>query len=186
MEESKNITNKNIDRVFNKALKNVEKKYKSKEEIKKKEEAKERSNLHRNMIIILLKGSPQTISELAKELNVSRPTIYLHLKVLEKKGLIERSKDITKKGAPVTITLKEKELSELEQKNLVEFLLWLKEQKEVSSESLDIFFKTQRRYLSNAWVEAGVNGLIGNKVFITSEGEKFLEEHKGKDNPIKV
>lgn len=77
------------------------------------------SAYHRVKILSLIKEhGPLTLSELSKKLNVSRPTVYLHVDTLEHKGLIIRKKDLKKKGAPVSIHLTSKanpiELSILE------------------------------------------------------------------------
>ncbi len=64
------------------------------------------SILHKALILALIneKGT-KTISELAKYLDVTRPTIYGHLELLEKRKLIIRSQNKEKKGAPVTISI---------------------------------------------------------------------------------
>ena len=46
-------------------------------------------NEHSLKIIAILAGSECYVSELAKEVGISRPLLYLHLKKLENAGLVE-------------------------------------------------------------------------------------------------
>ena len=55
------------------------------------------------MIAIILSGDTK-ISDIEKKLELDRPTIYHHLKVLEEMKLIKREKDKSAKGQPVKIT----------------------------------------------------------------------------------
>ena len=67
------------------------------------------SSYHKAMILALIKEKQyNTISEFAKYLGVSRPTIYEHLKTLERRGLITKQKNETLKGAPVKLSLTSK------------------------------------------------------------------------------
>lgn len=75
---------------------------------KETRETKE-SSYHRAKILSLIKKHGSlTISELSKQLKVTRPTVYLHLETLENRGLIIRLKDTSKKGSPVVIKLTKK------------------------------------------------------------------------------
>ena len=75
----------------------------------KKERDTKQSTFNKAMILSIIKekGS-KTISELSKELNITRPAVYGHLDTLERHGLISRDKDYSKKGAPVRIDVTNK------------------------------------------------------------------------------
>lgn len=49
------------------------------------------SNPYRMKIIAILHRERQYVSQLARELGISRPLVYLHLKKLEEAGLIKGS-----------------------------------------------------------------------------------------------
>jgi len=68
------------------------------------------SILNRALILSYLKyKGEKTKSELAELLEVSRPTIYHHLEVLKRRGLIYSKKPNTeKKGAPVLLGVTKK------------------------------------------------------------------------------
>ncbi|WP_246238270.1 ArsR/SmtB family transcription factor [Alkalicoccus luteus] len=56
------------------------------------------SNPYRLKIVGLLSEERKFVSQLAKELNISRPLLYLHLKKLEEVKLIEGSYEISANG----------------------------------------------------------------------------------------
>jgi len=78
--------------------------------MKKQEQNTKQSVLHKAFILSLLKEKGKmTKSQLAKELNVSRPTIYHHLGILKERDLIkEYEPDSNRKGSPVFVSITEK------------------------------------------------------------------------------
>lgn len=139
-------------------------------------------NFNRNMILSFLRARGKlTISELSKLLRVSRPTIYLHLDVLEKKGLIERTKDTKKKGAPVTITPKEKAIEKDNLDQIIQFLKLFEEKEFISLEEIQKIRtqgnKRKSLFLDRGYTNAKLFGFIGSQLFLTEEGKKFLKEN---------
>lgn len=133
--------------------------------------AEEINNKFLILAIIRSEGS-KTISELAKRLNVTRPTIYLHLDTLEKQGFIKRSKNKEKKGAPVRISPIEKNIKAKEKKDIFKVLKYIKEHPGLTIEQI-----------KGSWVskvplmQAQLRGLITKKIYLTKEGEKFLKNN---------
>lgn len=56
------------------------------------------SNPHRLKIIAVLSEGRQYVSELARELGMSRPLLYLHLEKLEEAKLVSSSMEILESG----------------------------------------------------------------------------------------
>ncbi|MBU8880902.1 winged helix-turn-helix domain-containing protein [Bacillus sp. FJAT-29790] len=56
------------------------------------------SNPHRLKIIAVLSEGRQYVSELARELGISRPLLYLHLQKLEEANLVSSSLEILESG----------------------------------------------------------------------------------------
>jgi predicted transcriptional regulator len=56
------------------------------------------SNPHRLKIIAVLSEERQYVSELARELGMSRPLLYLHLEKLEEAKLVSSSMEILESG----------------------------------------------------------------------------------------
>ncbi|GED72994.1 transcriptional regulator [Brevibacillus reuszeri] len=56
------------------------------------------SNPHRLKIIAVLSEGRQYVSELARELGMSRPLLYLHLQKLEEAKLVSSSMEILESG----------------------------------------------------------------------------------------
>ena len=134
-----------------------------------------KERINKFMILSLIKQEgKKTISELANRLNLSRPTIYLHLNTLEKGGFIKRKKDIKKKGSPVTIYLIEKKIEEKKKKEMIEALKFVKANDGLTDEGL-------RKFKEGNWVntipfsQLQFRGLIIQKLFITPKGRKFLK-----------
>jgi len=135
-----------------------------------------KDSINREYILNLVRIEPLTISELSKRLNVSRPTIYLHLKVLENKGLIKREKDIKKKGAPVTIFSVEKAVLKKDKEELISFLKIVKLEQPIEFRKL--FSKLDNAYLNHGYLEAGLRGYFDRMIMLNSEGEKILKENE--------
>lgn len=56
------------------------------------------SNSYRLKIIAILHQEKQYVSQLARELGISRPLLYLHLQKLEEAGLIKGTYEISESG----------------------------------------------------------------------------------------
>lgn len=56
------------------------------------------SNSHRLRIIAVLSEGRQYVSELARELGISRPLLYLHLQKLEEANIVSSSMEILESG----------------------------------------------------------------------------------------
>jgi DNA-binding transcriptional ArsR family regulator len=56
------------------------------------------SNPHRLQIIALLKGRRIYVSQLAREMEMSRPLLYMHLKRLENAGLVASNLELSEDG----------------------------------------------------------------------------------------
>lgn len=135
----------------------------------------EKENFNRNYILNLLRShNGLTISQLAKLLRVSRPTIYLHLDILEKEGFVKRSKNPEKKGSPVTIEIVESSVAKRDKKKLTEFLKVVDSDKDLTLTKL----KQMGINDPESYLLATMKGLIDKKIFLTDEGKKFLEENK--------
>lgn len=141
-------------------------------------------NKNRRIILASLRDDKLTISQLSKILGVSRPTVYLHLDVLEKSGLIERNKDQKKKGAPVYIKLLRKSETN---SFIIKFLedlekagnTGIKEKKFVLSHNTsinDLSFLDRNDALNFV----SFSNLVEKRYFITEEGKKFLKENEQK------
>ena len=59
------------------------------------------SNPQRLKIIAILSEGEQYVSQLARELNISRPLLYLHLKKLEEANLVSSNMEILDSGKAV-------------------------------------------------------------------------------------
>jgi len=138
---------------------------------------KERDGSNRELILGYLGvAGPQTITKLSQVLNVSRPTIYLHLEVLEKKGLIERKKDPKRKGSPVIIYRKESKIKEAKVKAIVSTLKMIQDSKSHDFNDLALKFEGVH-FPSSSYFEAKLRGFISQKIYLTDEGKKFLKEN---------
>lgn len=56
------------------------------------------SNTHRMRIISILSKRKQYVSQLAKELNISRPLLYLHLKKLQESNIVSSNIELLENG----------------------------------------------------------------------------------------
>ena len=56
------------------------------------------SNPHRLKIIAILKRERQYVSQLAREVEMSRPLLYMHLQKLEKAGLVKSELELSDEG----------------------------------------------------------------------------------------
>lgn len=56
------------------------------------------SNPYRLKIIAILYGKKQYVSELARELGISRPLLYMHLRKLEGAGLVQGHLELSESG----------------------------------------------------------------------------------------
>lgn len=56
------------------------------------------SNPHRLKIISILSGGKQYVSQLAREMGISRPLLYLHLQKLEEANLVRSDMEILESG----------------------------------------------------------------------------------------
>lgn len=56
------------------------------------------ANPHRMRIVASLHEKRQYVSELAREIRLSRPLLYLHLQRLEKAGLVKGNLELSKDG----------------------------------------------------------------------------------------
>lgn len=136
----------------------------------------EKENLTRTYILNVIRMKPLTISELAKRFQVSRPTIYLHLAVLEKAGLIRRRKDHKKKGAPVTIFSVEKAVAKKQKGEIITFLKSIEQAQPISLK--DLHKKNPHIISNHAYMQSSLNGFIDKMVHLTPAGVKFLNENK--------
>ena len=137
----------------------------------------EKDNLNRQYIMNYLRlHKTLTISQLSKMVSISRPTIYLHLKNLEKKGLVRRTKDPKKKGAPVTIHIIEDSVVKEDKKALLEFLKIIESNEDTTQFSLKEM--KLARNMMMAYAQATFKGLVDKKIFLTEKGKKFLEDNK--------
>jgi sugar-specific transcriptional regulator TrmB len=125
------------------------------------------------MNTLRVKGS-MTISQLAEQTKISRPTIYLHLENLKKKGLISLSQDNDAKGKPVTIKVNEDSVAKKDTKELIEFLKKIKDKGEITLGAI----KEEKLNQNNEYLSATLRGFIDKKIFLTEAGKKFLEENK--------
>ncbi len=144
-------------------------------------------NRNRIMILNYLElEDKMTITQIAKKLNISRPTVYLHLENLEKRELIKRSKNVKKKGAPVTIELCDKEVSDLRKKNLIKFLKVFELKGEITNDEMHKNFPTSEKGgITPAQIDAMIRGFISDKTFLTEKGKKYLQNHKEQTNEEK-
>jgi DNA-binding transcriptional ArsR family regulator len=133
-----------------------------------------KDNFNRKYIIDLLKIHKNlTISQIVEITELSRPTIYLHLDILEKEGFIKRDKDDIKKGKPVTISLIQNSVAQKDKKELLEFLKIVREKNPTSTE-----LKTMGLNISpNVLMESSFNDLTEMRFNITNKGKQFLKEH---------
>lgn len=56
------------------------------------------SNPHRLRIISILTGGRQYVSQLAREAEMSRPLLYMHLQKLEKAGVVKTEMQVSEDG----------------------------------------------------------------------------------------
>lgn len=130
----------------------------------------EKDNFNRSYILNLIEvHEGLTISQLVSLAPVSRPAVYDHLELLEKQGLIKRSKDKKKKGAPVTITAIQKEVEKKDRVELIEFLNKINKDEGVDMKELKDAFR------SKAYLTAGLRGFTSKKVYLTDKGKEFLK-----------
>ena len=137
------------------------------------EEYNIKENYNRGRIMnILRKYGKLTISQIVSMTKLTRPTIYLHLDVLELGGFINRKKDESKKGAPVTITVNNKYFPERETKTL-QFLKLLKDRG-------DFISKNEYKDIGAPFLYGMTNsnfmGYIEEKMVLTKAGEDFLNK----------
>lgn len=137
-------------------------------------------NSNREFIVSILstQGS-KTISELCRLTNLSRPSVYLHLEILERKGLIKREKDPKKKGAPVTISLIHKDVEKEQVQKEVLKLLEMMKDKPLRQHELSL--EQRKKMTPRALLEAGIHGYFHRPFEITKKGKSFLEKHGGKE-----
>jgi predicted ArsR family transcriptional regulator len=143
----------------------------------------EKDNLNRRRIMMLLKIRPMTISQLSKELGVSRPTIYLHLDILEKKGLIKKEKNEKKKGAPVTISCVKEKIEKQEQKELINYLKLIKKIQPVDLIGINDDNIQRMIIKGSGHISASVRGFLKNMTSLSEEGERFLKDNESPKNP---
>lgn len=137
----------------------------------------EKDNFNRIYIVDLLRCHKKlTISQLSDLTKLSRPTIYLHLEVLEKKGFIKRDKNIKKKGAPVTIQLIENSVAKKEKKDLIKFLNIIKNNPNITQ----IKLRNMNLGLSHTYTTATFEGLMDKRLFLTDKGKQFLKQNEKK------
>lgn len=116
-----------------------------------------------------------TISQLSAMLSVSRPTIYLHLDILESQGLIKRDKNSQKKGAPVTISLDNKNFTHKQDKDIREILELINQKKDID------WFDFQKEKINlHAYNIAILRGYVGRNIYITEKGKEFLKQNEQK------
>lgn len=61
------------------------------------------NNERRSKIVHLLKESPKTITELSKQFNIDYKSVWKHVMILEKAGIVRLEKDEQQKGRPVKV-----------------------------------------------------------------------------------
>lgn len=136
-----------------------------------------KENTNRQLILNYLGLNGElTISQLSQLLRVSRPTIYLHLDILEKKGFIGRKKNPKKKGAPVTIYRKEKNISAYEKKELVFFLRRLKAKG--SMDVKEVFEFSKESNFHSMYLDATLRKLVSKRISLTKEGDEYLKQNE--------
>jgi len=136
----------------------------------------EKENFNKTFIINLLRvNGKMTISQIAKAINTSRPTVYLHLENLEREGFISRTKDPDRKGAPVSIELIQKSIEEKDRQNLIKFLKMIRDSPGLTQQELREKHLAER--ISDAYTSATFRGLVDKKIFLTEAGKKFLAEN---------
>ncbi len=139
----------------------------------------ERENFNRNFILSSLQSvGPMTISEIAMRINISRPAVYAHLEILENKGMIRRSKDIKKKGAPVTIFPVQKEIAKKNRQDVLSFLQKLSEREGIDLKEFRDFFSTNK---DQGYIEAALRGYIIKKIYLTDKGKDFMKKYSDKE-----
>jgi DNA-binding transcriptional ArsR family regulator len=56
------------------------------------------ANPHRLQMLAVLTGGPQYVSQLAREIGISRPLVHMHLKRLEDAGLVTSELQLSEDG----------------------------------------------------------------------------------------
>lgn len=135
----------------------------------------EKDNFNRQMILNMVEIHPLNISQIAERLRVSRPTVYLHLDVLKKKDLIEIEKDNKKKGAPVTVFIKQKQLHNHNTKKTTDFLRSVSKLGEIDHK--EFFEKLGLDFTNPIYLEAGIRGYISKKIYVTPKGKQFIKDN---------
>lgn len=144
----------------------------------------------RSRILRLLETTDKDliISDIVKYTQLTRPSIYLHLDILEKKGLIKREKDTTKKGAPVKIIPIKSKINSDKKRRMIELLDKIKNKGgEINMHDLESIHEGILNPSTTAGmthIDLRLRGLIGSKLYITQKGKKFLKEH-GKKSTTK-
>lgn len=140
-----------------------------------------RDNSNRIYLLNLLEryGS-LNISELSELIGISRPSIYQHLEVLEKQGLIKREKEEEKKGTPVKVYPLIPKFIEKEKEDMLKYLKFIEKEKEVpQKEGWDFIRKEFKSNIGHpACSGAILLGLVESKTYLTEEGKKFLKENE--------
>ncbi len=135
----------------------------------------EKDNLNRIWILQSILSKPKTISELSKELGVSRPTIYLHLEVLEKKGYIKKIKNSKKKGAPVTVHTTPKKVKSFNKQRIIEYLKIV--EKNEGKSHIEIIKELKKQGIEYIGIGSTISlqGYTIKKEFLTEKGKNFLK-----------
>ncbi len=134
-------------------------------------------------IISLLEEKEQlTKSQLAKYLDVSRPTIYHHIETLKSQGLIQEEKSQEKqKGSPVYITLSETYFNQ--KPRMIKIINFVKK---LDAEGLYPTRETIIKVMEsdhNFDATMTLNIMEVNKYLglsVTNQGKKFLKDFKKK------
>jgi DNA-binding MarR family transcriptional regulator len=139
----------------------------------------DKENLNRNYILSTIQYFGKIkISDISKIVNLSRPSVYSHLNILEKEGLIKRKKDNKKKGAPVFIIPIKDKIDLKRKKEVFNFLKFLEENEGISTLEL---IKNKKYYESQSYIYSGLKGYIINKIFLTQAGKEYLNQNQPKE-----
>jgi len=138
----------------------------------------EKDNENRRNVLSVIDSEPMTISKLARRLKLSRPTIYLHVDKLKKKGLVGTKKEPKKKGSPVTVFVKDKEVSKYKDERVLNLLRKVKEIGDV--DIFDFFNKSGIKISENSYLDASLRGLISKRIYLTEKGKQLLKQNEKK------
>lgn len=137
----------------------------------------------REAILSYINLCSPNISQIVKYFNLSRPTIYHYIEVLEKQGLVKRDKDKTKKGFPVTIIPNKQSISNKSDKDMIKFLNLLSDNNGIEDSKFDKILR-DNEIPSAVTFEARLKKLFLKEIKITEEGKEFLQQHSAqKDRP---